>query len=128
MKASASAGVFSVTGMDDSGERLAAVGGDYLQPAATDNNVSLSDDAGRTWRLPKTSSPKGYRSAIAATRKPDGTLLLVAVGPSGTDASTDFGDSWSAVSSTGFHTVSFFNGAHGWGAGSDGRIAVWNGD
>ncbi len=52
----------------------------------------------------------------------------MAVGPSGTDASTDSGDSWSAISSTGFHTVSFFHGAHGWGAGSDGRIAVWNGD
>ena len=27
-------GVFSVTGMDDSGERLVAVGGDYLRPTA----------------------------------------------------------------------------------------------
>lgn len=126
MKASVSAGVFSVTGADDSGERLVAVGGDYLLPTAADNNVSISDDSGRTWRVPKTSFPGGYRSAVAATRNREGTLLLVAVGPSGTDMSTDSGDSWSAVSSTGFHTVSFVPEAHGWGAGSDGRIAVWN--
>ena len=126
MRASASAGVFSVTALDAAGNRLVAVGGDYLQPNAAGDNVALSDNAGRDWRLPKTSSSGGFRSAVAATRRLDDTLLLVTVGPSGTEVSADAGESWSAVSSTGFHAVSFTQRGDGWGAGSDGRIALWN--
>ncbi len=128
IKASASAGVFSVTAVDATGEHLVAVGGDYLKPAAASDNIALSDDSGITWRLPKFSSPRGFRSAVASVRNDDDKQSLVAVGPSGTDVSEDRGDSWAPVSGTGFHTLSFAGESHGWGAGSDGRIGVWRND
>ncbi len=128
-----SSGVFSVVSMDESGQDLVAVGGDYLQVDRAEGNIALSRDAGQTWRLPRDFPPTGFRSAVALATRADvrdadiDTLQLIAVGPSGTDLSTDRGDSWDPVSREGFHTVSFVAGTEiGWAAGSDGRIGRWN--
>ncbi len=119
-----SAGVFSIAAISPASQRLILVGGDYQKPNDATDNVAISDDAGRSWRLPRSSRPKGFRSAVISVTDGANTLLL-ATGPSGTDQSHDCGDSWSHVSSVGFHTMSFVSPTVGWAAGSTGRIARW---
>ncbi|MCX7385023.1 MAG: hypothetical protein NTX48_00040, partial [Planctomycetales bacterium] len=120
-----SAGIFSITEITPESPRLIVVGGDYLKPEQNTDNVAISDDTGRSWRLPKTSHPDGFRSAVVSMLHDDGNTLLITTGPSGTDQSTDGGESWSGVSHVGFHTMSFVSPATGWAAGSDGRVARW---
>lgn len=125
VRASQSAGVFSITAIASESPRLVVVGGDYLKPEQNTDNVALSDDSGRSWRLPKISRPGGFRSAVVSMMQDDGNTLVIATGPSGTDQSTDGGDSWNEISRIGFNTMSFVSPAIGWVAGSDGRVARW---
>jgi photosystem II stability/assembly factor-like uncharacterized protein len=114
-----SAGIFSVAFRDV--EHGVIVGGDYTKEKEAVNNLAVTSDGGATWTLVKGLS--GYRSVVAyvpgVTRS-----LLVAVGPSGTDYSTDDGRSWTPFKGPGLDTLSFARGkAMGWGAGAAGRIA-----
>lgn len=125
IRAGQSAGIFSITALAPESPRLIVVGGDYLKPAQNTDNVALSDDSGSSWRLPNVSRPDGFRSVVVAVAQDDGNSLVIATGPSGTDQSTDGGESWIRISSLGFHTMSFISPAIGWAAGSDGRVARW---
>jgi photosystem II stability/assembly factor-like uncharacterized protein len=125
-------GIFSIVALDKSGNDLVAVGGDYLNAESTQHNVLIGSNAGDEWRLPEGFPPAGYRSAVAVATIPDvrdtdqDTLLLITVGPSGSDRSDDNGETWDLVSTEGFHTVSFVSGTDfGWAAGSGGRIGRW---
>ncbi|MEZ5964964.1 MAG: hypothetical protein R3F56_14110 [Planctomycetota bacterium] len=115
----ASRGIFSLA---VHGERVVAVGGDYLQPDATFAVAAVSDDGARTWRRPAGASPGGYRSAAAFVPGRDG-LVLVTVGPNGTDVSFDGGDNFEAADSRGFHAVAFAGEGVGFAVGADGRMA-----
>jgi photosystem II stability/assembly factor-like uncharacterized protein len=120
-----SAGIFSIVSIDREPNRWIVVGGDYLKPEQASDNVAISEDAGRTWRLPKISRPSGFRSVVVSVAQDNGPALLITTGPSGTDWSSDGGESWSLISDCGFHTISFVSFRVGWGAGSEGRIARW---
>ena len=64
----------------------------------------MTSDGGRTWTLPNGKPPAGYRSAVAyvpGASQP----TVVAVGPTGSDLSTDGGESWSPLGTMGFHAV-----------------------
>ena len=67
--------------------------------------------------------PSGYRSCVCyvpGTNSP----TLVAVGPSGSDLSTDDGVTWAPLDSVGYHSISFAaEEPVGWAVGSGGRIA-----
>ena len=94
----------------------------------TDGNYAVTHDGGVSWEVPEQGNPPtGYRSGTAAWIKgPE--VIFVAVGTNGTDQSTDFGESWTRVSSQGFHAIQFSpDGKSGWATGSDGRIAKWVG-
>jgi photosystem II stability/assembly factor-like uncharacterized protein len=119
-----SAGIFSLALFGNDGLRVMAVGGDYLRPDDKVDNAAIFNPADETWSVPEGNPPSGYRSAVACAA--DDALTLVAVGPNGTDRSTDGGNSWSRVAEEGFHTLSFVPGTDiGWAAGSEGRIARW---
>ena len=119
------AGIFSIAAVDDTGQRLVAVGGDYLQADGKSNNCLFSQDGGSNWTLITEATPSGYRSVVA-TALIDGKTVVIAAGPNGTDRSDDYGKTWQRVSETGFHTLSFVPGSDiGWAAGSDGRISRW---
>lgn len=109
-----SAGAFALAFRDP--DHGVAVGGDYLQPDGGDRVVALTDDGGRTWRLPAGPGPAGYRSDVAFV--PGDPSRLVAVGPSGTDGSSDGGESWEPIGVTGFHAID-----ERWAVGDDGRVA-----
>ena len=117
LRASGSAGIFSIAFRD--GNRGVIVGGDYKKEAVATNNAAVTTDGGATWTLVKGLS--GYRSAAAFVPARPG--VLVAVGPSGCDYSTDDGLTWRPLPGPGFHAVSFAPGsAIGWAVGNDGSV------
>ncbi|HQZ63890.1 MAG TPA: hypothetical protein PLY87_02385, partial [Planctomycetaceae bacterium] len=128
MQAGPSSGIFSITAVDNIAGRLVVVGGDYQKPDQNSNNVAISGDFGRSWRLPQISRPTGFRSVVVSVANDDERPLLITTGPSGTDQSTDGGESWSPLSRTGFHTLSFVSPFTFWVAGSEGRVARWRHD
>jgi photosystem II stability/assembly factor-like uncharacterized protein len=116
----ASSGIFSIAFRDS--KHGVIVGGDYRKEAEGGNNVAITTDGGATWTLAKGPRPSGFRSAVAYI--PDSrSPVLVAVGPSGSDYSTDDGASWSSIESPGYHAVSIARASRdGWAVGENGRI------
>ena len=121
----ASRGIFSIAFADL--QRGVAVGGDYENPSDTTANVALTDDGGVTWRL-AAGRPMGYRSGVAYLPATGGQVV-VAVGTSGSDYSTDGGETWTPIDTVGFNSVAFARGrtTTGWAVGPRGRIAKWMG-
>jgi hypothetical protein len=67
--------------------------------------------------------PAGYRSCVARVQGTRGPTLI-AVGPSGSDYSTDGGRTWTQLGSEGFHALSVARGGEvAWAVGENGRIA-----
>lgn len=105
-----------------------AIGGNYKDPESRNSLFAVTDDGGETWTAPANGkSPSGFRSCVTAWHKGQ-ELTYVAVGPTGTDLSTDLGSSWRKVSNQGYNVVEFSpSGNTGWAAGSQGRIARYVG-
>jgi len=119
LHAGPSAGIFSVAFRDV--KHGVIVGGDYTKEKEARANVAVTSDGGISWELVKGLS--GYRSVIAYVAGPK-TPSLLAVGPSGTDYSSDDGRTWTEIAGPGFDTFSFGRGrAVGWAAGAQGQIA-----
>ena len=116
------AGIFSIAFADR--RRGVAVGGVYTKPASDSANAAVTTDGGRSWRLPKGRRPGGYRSGAAAVPGTRGRTF-VAVGTTGTDLSTDGGESWTAIGTEGFNSVTFATRDDGWAVGDKGRVARW---
>ena len=116
-------GIFSVAFTD--ADHGVVVGGDYTKPKGLSSNVALSDDGGRTWRRPKGTLPQGYMSGAAYVPGTNGHTI-VAVGLGGTALSTDYGESWTMVDTTGYNSVAFSTRSDGWAVGPRGRIAKWS--
>jgi photosystem II stability/assembly factor-like uncharacterized protein len=114
---SESSGIFSVAFRD--AEHGIVVGGDYRREREAGENAAVTSDGGVTWTA--VAGLSGFRSVVAylPTRN-----AVVAVGPSGTDYSTDDGQHWTAIPGPGFHTFTVAkSGGAGWGAGENGTIA-----
>lgn len=117
------AGIFSVAFSD--AQHGIVVGGQYDKPKERFDNVAITSDGGRTWRLAKGPLPAGYMSGVAFIPGTRGRSL-VAVGLAGTAASTDGGESWAMVDSVAYNSVTFAARDAGWAAGPRGRIAKWS--
>jgi len=112
----ATTGVFSLDFWDQNTGVL--VGGNYSMDKDNRNNILLTTNAGRSWTKP--SSPvAGYRSSVKYISE----NVLVATGTSGTDLSTDGGQSWRNISEASFNVVAKSkSGKHIYMAGSNGNI------
>jgi photosystem II stability/assembly factor-like uncharacterized protein len=118
LAAGPSAGIYSVAFRD--AQHGVIVGGDYAREKEAVDNLAITSDAGVTWTL--VNGLSGYRSAVAYVPGAK-TPALVAVGPSGSDYSTDDGRTWKQLEGPGFDTVSFARGkVIGWGAGAKGTL------
>ncbi len=118
LQGQASSGIFSIAFIDTL--QGAAVGGNYQEPDANTQNACFTTDGGLSWQLAIT-PPRGYRSGVAYNT---GRKLLMAVGTSGSDYSTDGGKNWLSADTTGYHSIQFVkDGQVGWATGAEGRIA-----
>ena len=113
-----SAGVFSVRFRDR--HNGIAVGGDFANPTSALGNAAWSSDGGITWR-PASVLPAGYRSGSAWL--PQERDVALAVGPSGSDVTTDAGRTWSPFDSGSFDSVDCSSDGACWASGEQGRVA-----
>ncbi|MGV9992482.1 WD40/YVTN/BNR-like repeat-containing protein [Streptomyces sp. NPDC003374] len=97
-----------------------AVGGDYRPDQASPRASATTRDAGRTWR-PSAAPPPAYRSGVAWL--PHSRTAALAVGPTGTDLTTDGGRTWRTVDSGSYDTVDCARDGGCWAAGEQGRVA-----
>jgi photosystem II stability/assembly factor-like uncharacterized protein len=119
---SSAAGIFSIAFSD--AEHGVVVGGDYTKPKGVFDNVALTEDGGRSWRLAKGPLPQGYMSGVAYVPSTSGRSL-VAVGLGGTALSNDRGESWTMIDTVGYNSVAFATRDAGWAVGPRGRIVRW---
>ena len=115
----AAAGIFSVSFKD--AHRGVIVGGDYLNPTGAVDNAAWTSDGGATWHA-ATTNPAGYRSGSAWLTHEHATVL--AVGPSGSDVSTDAGRTWTQFDDGSFDSVECTLDGACWASGTKGRVAV----
>ncbi|HKQ52390.1 MAG TPA: YCF48-related protein [Pyrinomonadaceae bacterium] len=124
-----SAGVFSITFWD--ARRGVVVGGDYTQEGEAVDNVAVTTDGGRTWALIKGAGPGGYRSCVVfvpGTGSRSRAPTLFAVGPTGSEYSTDGGNSWQSFGTGGYHSADFAGPKNaGWAVGERGVIGKYEG-
>ncbi|MBM7784582.1 WD40/YVTN/BNR-like repeat-containing protein [Tenggerimyces flavus] len=111
-----SAGIYSLA-FKNSREGI-AVGGDYNAATATDRIAAVTKDGGKTWKLAK-DNPGGYRSGSTWV---SWSPVALAVGPTGSDISTDRGRSWREFDTGSFDAVQCTKYATCWASGEKGRI------
>jgi photosystem II stability/assembly factor-like uncharacterized protein len=120
LRAGQTSGIYSVAFRD--ALNGVVVGGDYSKETEAINNAAITRDGGRTWMA--VNGLTGFRSVVAYI--PGQKAGILAVGPQGTDMSTDDGRTWAQIEGPGFDTFSFAPGhALGWGAGARGTIALF---
>jgi photosystem II stability/assembly factor-like uncharacterized protein len=115
-----SAGIFSIAFSD----RLHGliVGGDYRKETESSDNLAATTDGGKTWALVGSTRLRGFRSGVVFVSGSAGRHA-VAVGPAGTDRSTDGGRTWRPTDETGFHAIAVDRaGTTLWAAGEQGRV------
>jgi len=72
---------------------LVAVGGDFRRPESPEGTAAYTIDGGQHWTASK-KPPHGYRSSVVYDNL---AKAWIAVGPNGTDISTDDGRNWQAL-------------------------------
>ncbi|MFE4593591.1 WD40/YVTN/BNR-like repeat-containing protein [Streptomyces laurentii] len=97
-----------------------AVGGDYRADQASPRAAAVTGDGGRGWTVSAT-PPFAYRSGVAWL--PHSASAALAVGPTGTDLTTDGGRTWRTVDTGSYDTVSCTADGACWAAGEKGRVA-----
>ncbi|MGA0557006.1 YCF48-related protein [Larkinella sp. VNQ87] len=112
------AGIFGLW-FDDRGENGLAVGGDYKNEKADWPNVAVTSDGGRTWTAGTPTNPPGLKEAVGRLT----SKRLIAVGPSGTCYTDDFGKTWTKIDDSAFHSIACASGQC-WAVGAKGTIAT----
>ena len=114
-----SSGIYSVAFRD--ALHGVIVGGDYAKEPDAVDNLAITSDGGKTWTLVREKALGGFRSVVRYL--PGSRASFVAIGPLGSDLSTDDGRTWTRIEGPGFDTFSFAPGRQvGWGAGARGAI------
>ena len=97
------------------------MGGPISDPASRSNNVALTADGGRTWKL--AGRPTFTGAIYGGTYVPGAaTPTIVAVGPNGASTSPDDGHSWVPIDTAAYWAVGFASPTAGWAVGPRGRI------
>ena len=94
-----------------------AVGGDYQEVKKEVPNVLLTSDKGKSWQETPQTTPVGLKEGVAIYKR----KMLIAVGPSGTCYSKDFGKSWVEIDKTPLHAISV-SGNGIWAVGGKGSV------
>lgn len=115
IQAEKSQGIFSIAFFDE--QTGVAVGGDHVNEDRGGDNVILTSDGGRTWRLGD-EFPL-FQSSVRYLGRTD----LVSVGPAAGYVSDDGGLTWRRIEGNGYHALSVSPEGTVWAAGRDGRVA-----
>jgi photosystem II stability/assembly factor-like uncharacterized protein len=99
-----------------------AIGGDYQEITKGGLNVLLTSNGGKSWALVSETQPIGFKECVTVFNK----KILIAVGPSGTCFSKDFGKTWKEIDRTPFHAIAVFKNEI-WAVGAKGNIAKFTG-
>ncbi len=96
-----------------------AVGGNFLEEDNGKRMTARTSDSGATWS--RGGNVGGYRSGVDWVPN---SKTAIAVGPNGTDVTTDGGKTWTAIGQTGFHSVQCVGtlSTMCWASGADGTI------
>ncbi|MEW2568452.1 YCF48-related protein [Streptomyces sp. NPDC047070] len=97
-----------------------AVGGDYRADQASPKAAAVSGNGGRTWTT-AAAPPPAYRSGV--TWLPHSPTSALAVGPTGTDLTTDGGRTWRTLDTGSYDTVDCTPDRSCWASGEKGRVA-----
>ncbi|GGT05654.1 oxidoreductase [Streptomyces kurssanovii] len=97
-----------------------AVGGDYRADQSSPRAAAVTGDGGRSWGQAQT-PPPAYRSGVAWL--PHSRSAALAVGPTGTDLTTDGGRNWRSFDTGSFDTVDCTPDFGCWASGEKGRVA-----
>jgi photosystem II stability/assembly factor-like uncharacterized protein len=117
VRGGASAGIYSIAFRG--ANRGVAVGGDYTDPSNRVAAAATSADGGKTWTLSQR-QVYGYRSGVAYVTG----RIVVAVGPTGSDASRSGGLRWTHFDDQWFDGIECAHDGACWASGTDGRVAV----
>lgn len=109
-----SGGVFSLAFRD--AKHGVIVGGDYRKPDDATATGAVTTDGGKTWKAIE--KPLPFRSAVSWAKD-----RWVAVGTSGSDASTGDGATWKPLDREKYNSVAFTATGEGWAVGPKGRVA-----
>lgn len=96
---SESSGIFSMAERQEqvslfsSVAMIVAVGGDSAKPDDAERTAAYTTDSGKSWHAAQT-PPHGFRSSVVYDAA---SKAWIAVGPNGTDISTDDGRNWRAL-------------------------------
>jgi len=91
-------------------------GGDYTAPEANANNVAITMDGGKTWKMVASGTNQGYKSCVQFVPRGEGKEL-VALGFTGISYSKDGGNTWTAISDESFLSFRFLNDSVGYAGG-----------
>ncbi len=118
LKGSPGRGIFSIAMANkDFG---IVVGGDYEKPELAERNVAVTVDGGFIWAA--RSGLTGYRSAVRFIDE----KTVIAVGPNGSDMSSDQGVSWRRISSENLNAVDAKGRTSVWAVGPQGLVVRLN--
>jgi len=98
-----------------------AAGGDLGKPRELTDNVVVSADGGRTWKLGGRPTFPGGVYGVAYV--PAGAGTVVAVGPNGAAWSLDHGRTWRSLDGADYWGLGFAPNGTGWLVGPGGRVA-----
>lgn len=116
---SAASGIYALTFANHT--HGAAIGGAYDLPDDSRFTACFTTNGGKRWKLSRI-PPRGYRSGIAHL---PGKRTFVAVGTTGTDLSTDGGETWQALNNENISSIRFSpSGKRGWAVGAGGKIFI----
>jgi photosystem II stability/assembly factor-like uncharacterized protein len=116
MNSGPSAGIFALAFRSQ--QHGLAVGGDFAAPTASPDNFASTRDGGRSWQLIP-AAPQEYRSGATWV---DGHTAI-AVGPTGSDVSTNAGETWRRFDEGSLDTADCANPNACWASGANGRAA-----
>lgn len=118
VKGDPSQGIFSIAMFD--AKRGIIVGGNYENAEDVTNNLAFTTDGGKTWTLAK--GLNGYRSGAAYIDK----KTIIAVGSSGSDLTTDGGETWKNLDKENYNAVKAKGKRAIWAVGANGLVAKLN--
>jgi photosystem II stability/assembly factor-like uncharacterized protein len=114
VKGSAGQGIFGIAMFD--AKNGVIVGGDYQNPTASMLTFAKTIDGGRTWG--QGTNLNGYRSGVAYIDR----NTIIAVGTTGTDISTNGGDSWKPAGKEDLNAVQAKGRKATWAVGPKGLV------